>query len=473
MCDGIPLRKITQNLDNIVYLSINSTELETLPPLWNGLEYLECNKNFLSKLPALPKTLEYLSCSYNIITKLPKLPSSLIEIDCSHNRLIDFPRMDSIDTLDISYNLLTALPSIKNIQNLNVSYNKITSLEGLSDTLYNLDASFNNIKTASEIKNIPRKIKMVNLEGNPFYANIKPEIRTPFFTYETRYFKNEKINITTIPKGTVLFKGFAEASRMVSDYTGWFKKGDKYSYIWPNFNVFSYPYPFVVDDINLVGVNITMVTSVLQNDVKVVLGVLPSTNARDDRSSSDYLRSCDTLEVSKHFKGLYYDPCFNPDFMIQNKDVIGSIFISGTDAEAHNTVSGKNINFLKYRHFFQDKQNHVGVPEIVLYPFKKRYFEEVKFERSENDMYNILKENIDLYNYRPISIDAHIASKESDFKTLVDKLLSPEGAFVDGQHMHMTIDRITNFFVIAELVDKNVLDRCLPIEEKNKLKYLT
>ena len=471
-CNGIPLKKITQNLESILYLSINNTEIDSLPPLWPNLIQLSCDNNFLTKIPPLPKNLEHLSCSYNRLTKIPKIPASMYGLECSHNLITNLPNLNNMTSLDASYNLLADIPNGSKLSYLNVSYNKITSLQNLPKDLYNLNASFNDITSEEEIKNIPRKVKMVNVEGNPAYKAIKPDIRTPYFAYETRYFKNEKINVTTIPKGTVLFKGYPESSRILSDFTGWFKNDDKYSYIWPNFNVFFYPYPFVVDDINLVGTNITMVTYVLQNDIKVILGVLPSTNSRDDRHKTDYLRTCSTIEVSKHFKGLYYDPCFNPDFMEENKDIIGSIFISGTDAKAHNLVSGKNINLLKYRHFFQDKENHIGVPEIVLYPFKKRYFEEIKFERANSNIYTVLKENMSLYNYRPLAIEPHIASKDSDFKTLVDKLLSPDGAFIDDMQMHLTLDTVTNFFVIAELVDENVLNRCIPISEKDKLKYL-
>jgi len=472
-CDGIPLKETPRFSKRISHLSIKNTEIDKLPELWDNLASLDCSNNFLTKLPALPKHMYELNCSYNKISKLPKIPSELEYIDCSHNKLSTLPKIGKMTLLNASHNLITDLPIFESIDELNLSYNQLTSLDALQDNVENRDVSFNSIQSEKEINKIPRGIKLLNMEGNPAYNNIKPDIRTPYFSYVTRYFKNEKVNVTTIPKGTVLFKGYNETKQILSDYTGWYKTGEKYSYVWPNFNVFFYPYPFVVDEIDIVERSkITMVTYVLQNDVKVILGVLPSNNMRDDRHNSNYLKSCNTIQVSKHFEGLYYDPCFNPEFMEQNSDIIGSLFLSGTDSNAHTTITGKNVKLLKYRHFFQDKVNHVGVPEIILYPFKQRHFEEIQFERSSNTLYDVIKKNINLYNYKPISIEEHYKSKESNFKTFVDKLLSPEGVFVDGQTLHMTIDMVTNFFVIAEFVDEKVLARCIPIEEKNKLKYL-
>ncbi len=472
-CNGIPLKEMPRFSHRISHLSIKSTEIDKLPELWDNLVSLDCSNNFLIKLPALPKSMYELNCSYNKISKLPKLPSELEYVDCSHNKLTSLPKIGEMTLLNASHNLLTELPSFDSVDELNLSYNQIVSINTLQDNVENLDISFNLIKSEKELNNIPRGIKLLNMEGNPVYNNIKPDIRTPYFSYVTRYFKNEKVNVTTIPKGTVLFKGYNETKQILSDYTGWYKTGEKYSYVWPNFNVFFYPYPFVVDEIDIVERSkITMVTYVLQNDVKVILGVLPSANMRDDRHNSNYLKSCNTINVSKHFEGLYYDPCFNPEFMEQNSDIIGSLFLSGTDSNAHTTITGKNVKLLKYRHFFQDKVNHIGVPEVILYPFKKRHFEEIQFERSSNNLYDIIKKNINLYNYKPISIEEHYKSKESNFKTFVDKLLSPEGVFIDGQNLHMTIDTVTNFFVIAEFVDEKILARCIPIEEKNKLKYL-
>jgi hypothetical protein len=473
-CNGIPLKELPRFSTRITHLSIKNTEIDKLPELWDKLVSLDCSNNFLTKLPALPQSMYELNCSYNKISKLPKLPAELEYIDCSHNKLTSLPKIGHINLLNVSHNLLTELPTFESIDELNLSYNLITTLETLQDNVQNLDISFNLIKGEKELQNIPRGIKLLNMEGNPVYNNIKPDIRTPYFSYVTRYFKNEKVNVTVIPKGTVLFKGYNETKQILSDYTGWYKSGEKYSYVWPNFNVFFYPYPFVVDEIDIVSQSkITMVTYILQNDVNVILGVLPSSNLRDDRHKSKYLNSCNTLKVSKHFEGLHYDPCFNPEFMEQNSDIIGSLFISETDSIAHKTITGKNVKLLKYRHFFQDRENHIGVPEIILYPFKKRHFEEIQFERSTDTLYNVIKKNINLYNYKPISIEEHYKSKESSFKNFIDKMLSPEGVFIDDKILHMTIDTVTNFYVIAEFVDEKILNRCIPIEEKNKLKYLT
>lgn len=472
-CSGITLRTIPELPLNLIKLYMNNNKLNKLPVLPIYLNVLECSNNALTRLPKLPKNLRTLDCSNNLISKLPKFPLNLRELNCSYNNLTEYPYNNTLTKLNISHNLISELPYPidDNIMFLDISYNKLTDLEIENKDLKLLNISYNKLKS---ISSFPRNKYDLNFEGNPVYETIAPELKTPYLDYTVRRLGSEKINITSLPKGTVLFKGFSadKHDKMISDYLGWHKKDGKYSYVWPNFNVFFYPYPFVVDEIGITDVESLMVTSVLQNDVNLVLGVLPSENARNDRHSSGYLKSCSNIEISSHFEGLDYDPCLNPQFISQNQDVVGEIFISGTDASAHQKIKGSNLDFLKYRHFFQDKNNIVGVPEVILHPFKKRSNHELKFNREETANQEWLMKNLDKYNYRPISINKHTTYQESDFKRLVDKLLSPEGAEIEGVLYHMTIDTKTLFFVIVELADEDTLKRCLPIDYKNKLEFL-
>lgn len=476
ICDGIPLKDKVILPFNIERLSINNTGIKRLPKLNNKIIYLSCKNNNLTKLRVLPSKLEELDCSHNSLTNLPALPYSLANLNCSYNQLKSFPDIIAdFNTINVSHNSIQSIPDINHIiLDLDVSYNQLAYLPKLKQYIEKLNIGFNNIKSEKTLKSLPKTIRVLIFEGNPVYDKIAPSLKNPSFESNIITFEKDNINTITLPKGTVLFKGFkgSDSSKVLSDYLGWYKPNDTYSYIWPNFNVFYYPYPFVIDDINLTGTDIIMTTNYLRKDIKIILGVSPSENARNDRHSSDYLKTCSKLNVSEHFEGLYYDPCINPDFIGKNPDVVGSLFISGTDAKEHKEITAENIKYIKYRHFFQDNNNVIGVPEIIIHPLTERYSEELKFNRKETANYEWLSKNIDSYNYSTLSVDSHKAHSESSFKKMIDALLSPEGAVMDGQVYHMTIDTKTLFFVITELTDEETLKHCIPIKVKNKLGYL-
>jgi hypothetical protein len=476
ICDGISLKERVNLPSNIERLSINNTGIKRLPKLNSKIVYLSCRNNNLTKLPTLPSKIEELDCSHNLLTTLPPLPYSLTNLDCSFNQLKSFPRIISdFNTINVSHNSIESIPDINHIIiDLDISHNQITYLPKITQYIEKLNIAFNNIKSEKTLESLPKTIRNIVFEGNPVYEKIAPSLKNPSIHYNTIPFDKENVNVITLPKGTVLFKGFKslDASKMLSDYLGWYKPNGEYSYIWPDFNVFYYPYPFVIDDINLIGTDIIMTTNYLRKDIKIILGISPSENARNDRHSSNYLKTCSKVDVSEHFEGLYYDPCLNPEFVEKNPDVVGSLFISGTDAKEHKEITAKNIKYIKYRHFFQDNNNIIGVPEIIIHPFTERHSKELKFGRKKTATYEWLSRNIDKYNYSTLSTDNHKAHSESSFKKMIDALLSPEGAVMDGQVYHMTIDTQTLFFVIAELADKETLKHCIPIKTRNKLVYL-
>ena len=57
----------------------------------------------------------------------------------------------------------------------------------------------------------------------------------------------EKPYVTTIiPKGTLLFRGVSSIADLTGDFAGILSVNSTYC-LYPNFNVFFYPYPFVAD----------------------------------------------------------------------------------------------------------------------------------------------------------------------------------------------------------------------------------
>lgn len=479
---GLKLKTLPTLPSGIKELFVANNSLNNLPiESLTNLKRLDCSNNHLNKLPVLSSSLSSLICSNNQLQKLPKLPTTLEILDCSNNYLTKIPKITSeyLSSLNTSHNLLTEFPEIRNenIMSINVSFNSISAFGYISPSVETLDISFNKFNNVKDIESLPKSITTLFFDGCPVYTKMSPKLRITNMDYNPRRFENENVNITTLPKGTVLFKGFSDPSKMITDFVGWHKSGMESSYVWTNYNVFFYPYPFVVDQIGITGEKSYMVTYVLQNDVNVVLGLLPSKNSRSDRQSKDvtYMRSCDKIKVSNHFEGISYDPCLNTDFIRQNKDVVGGIYLTSLDTDAQKQTGSYNIKYNKYRQYFQDRSNNTGVPEIILYPFKKRIMKEVEFNRQNSKNAAWMEEHIKDYNYMPINVTVHTAYSDSEFYEYVNNLLSPEGVETNllgkKTKLHMTLDTKTQFYVIAEMASPETLKRCIPINIPDKLEY--
>lgn len=286
-------------------------------------------------------------------------------------------------------------------------------------------------------------------------------------------------------------------------------------FLYPNFNVFFYPYPFVADSISFIKTT-DILLFVLTRDIEIVLGVQPSPNTRTDRFYIDekkmggmkenniynyndynnynsdynyniqpyipeykniypenntkdkpYLISCDKLSYTyknskgqdKELLGRGYDPCFTKEFINKYPEINGNLFLASEDTSAHLQNDPEQRFFSKYRTNFIDNKDRVGVPEIILHPSKNRLN-----NKSEK-------------NYKLFAVLPHSSFQFDKGWEAIDNLLSPRGAFFDtinptGKNYHMTIDLATKMYVIYELCDVAIKNRCVPIEEPYKLRYL-
>jgi hypothetical protein len=135
------------------------------------------------------------------------------------------------------------------------------------------------------------------------------------------------------------------------------------------------------------------------------------------------------------------------------------MFLASEDTGAHLKNDPEQRFFTKYRTNFVDARDRVGVPEIILHPSKNR-----------------LNNNSDK-NYKLFAKLPHLSFQMDKGWEAIDRLLSPNGAFFDtidskGKNYHMTIDLATKMYVIYELCDAAIKNRCVPIEEPYKLRYL-
>lgn len=303
--------------------------------------------------------------------------------------------------------------------------------------------------------------------------------------HEVRYFGKIPVYITTLPAGTLLFRGINHLGSMYDDLLGyrrtiydddkvkakdlrkqirdrgillnfdeieesptWAKlrrmrealakadrdEGketpllDKERVLGSQYNVFFYPFPMV--DSSVGGGYPTVVTYVVPQDVKIATLIRPSPYARGIRASGSFVQTC---------RGL--DPCFTAKFIEKNPDVIGMIAIYPQDA----ANLGKSLQYLNtYFTLYGDPRPQInwGVPELILYP--RRSFTNTKTMDS-TDIAEILTSIPDL-TYIPYHIMEH--RSEAKLATIIDKGIAGS-SLTDllGFEDELFVDKLTGFYI--------------------------
>lgn len=507
---GLGLQVLPKLSSRLVSLTVPSNRLSSLPELPETLQFLNINDNEFSKLPKLPSSLTTLKCNKNKLTEVPYITKNLKHLECNRNDIWNFsgisPKNNWMYMLDVSQNYISHLPKLpKAVEVFDCSKNQIESFVNFPElcfrfvTKFNLfypgyltkipqqckrlDCSFTPVQTLPEMPhtltyvnlsnceithfgkntftNLPN-LNFLNLYGNELKTSVKLSKKLKYFcTNKTKFdnsiiksvtYKKETINFTTLKKGTVLFRGL-NSPNLEMDFLGPRENlsGENSYHCYPNFYVYFYPYPFVSDTISNFS---NMVMYYLTTDVEVVLGVLPSENMRNDRHKENYLFSCIDKEISSKFEGREYDACFDEGFLRKNPKTSGIFTISPTDGEAHVSFSltPKHKQLSKFFHFNQTVEADIGVAEIMLHPLRNRVQKEVitTFEENEN-IYNYIKKNESLFNYKPFYTTKHRQFAADQLYTDVTKMLSPEGFDLgDGKICHLVTDPKTKLLMYVE-----------------------
>lgn len=488
--------------DSIKMLYINDCNIFELPKeLPKELSILECAKNKLNKLPKLPKTLTELDCSFNLLKKMTNLPESLIEINAQDNFLSEIPSLPSkLVYLTLRNNKIRGNVSLKPefLAEVYLSNNSIEYIEFHSNTLFEIDLDYNLLKEIPTFINKNPKNKIVylnprlyvrynqidtmknfenlrhfcqeNIIGNPIEKQIFKGIESPEFEYEERDYNNMKVSIATIPKGTVLFRGYYQEKKtsILNDFIGFpIPETTKHRVI-PYANVFFYPYPFITE--RILDTPMYEMISVVTRPIKVALNILPSLNYRGEKDlENQYITSCNNIKW-KGYKGNNYDPCFTKEFLKQNPDVVGNVTIAFMDTHSQKCLEGKDVEFNRYHRLFSDVLN-TGIPEFIMYPLKERVMKDVVTD-SKIVTPEWMTKHLSDFNYFPL----YVTDTREETKQTLDALLSPNGLkhpdATFGETLHMSIDPRTKFFVIPELAEPHVLKRLVPISESDKLALL-
>lgn len=269
-----------------------------------------------------------------------------------------------------------------------------------------------------------------------------------------------------IPKGTLLFRSTNTTYDLVKDFAGIPKDSNNFC-LFPNFNVFFYPFPFVSETVNKYAyTNIY----VLNNDVKLINLISPSPYTRQSRiSSKGGIVSCDKVD----FKGCTdfgkaYDPCI--DFsIVKDGDVVGMIAIAQLDARSLKkllTESSNSDNNLKsrksyhrdlyynnYYRLYKDKRQIIGVPEIILYPRKKIVHDSIN--ETIDDYSDFMIDNMDLFNFSLF----FTTSNSDELQDVLESLKSKSGFKNGSTTYNVGLNKETGFYQILNFTDdKSVID---------------
>ena len=191
---------------------------------------------------------------------------------------------------------------------------------------------------------------------------------------ETILYRRRKLEVKTIPKGTLLFR---LVKRPEDDLRG-VPLADGTRCMTPNQNVFFYPNPFVGK--LALGIWIRDFKKItvykLTRDVKVLWLLSPSKNTRLDKNTKrNFLKRC-----SKVTQGCLpkpraaYDPCLSDTIIKKYPDIVGMVGISVNDAGRlkDNLKRNSTRKIRKYLKPATDGTGTESVPELVLHPLSQR-----------------------------------------------------------------------------------------------------
>ena len=258
-----------------------------------------------------------------------------------------------------------------------------------------------------------------------------------------------------LPKGTVLFRSTHSTLDFVRDFAGIPKKDDEFC-LYPNFNVFFYPFPFVSESVSKYSYTSVFI---LLNDVKLINLISPSKFTRKDRlDKKGGIVSCDKVDskgCTEH--GYDYDPCIDFD-IVKDKEVVGMIAIAHEDAKQlrnlllvlkdeninnDNKKTHRDVYYNKYYKLYKDARDVIGVPEIILYP--RKYILQRKHTETIRDFTDWMFDNQDSFNYTIF----RTVKEFNELEELMEQLMSDEGYNIYGSIYKISINKETGFFQMS------------------------
>jgi len=198
-------------------------------------------------------------------------------------------------------------------------------------------------------------------------------------------YSNQKIPTLKIPEGTLLFRCVETPEGDFEGVDGCFP---------PQYNVFFYFAPFVVDGIhwfnNIPNIDVYVTT----RDLKIVSLISPSKFTRGTRSQKRQFMIPCTKTRKSCLVPRPYDPCFRETFIEKHPSILGWIALARDDViEYKNSVKSGVISQEKDQLVTQvsDSRGVSGPPELAIYPLKERHLSDIQPQK-----------DMSLFNYKKI-----------------------------------------------------------------------
>lgn len=189
-------------------------------------------------------------------------------------------------------------------------------------------------------------------------------------------YRNSKLLIKTIPKGTLLFR----YTKTPTNDTSGVPISETERCITPNFNVYFHPTPFVgyymykEKYTEIMGDTVSIY--ILKNDIKVLLLIKPSQYTRLDRiKKRNFLKPCSTVRKGcMPTKGKSYDTCVSDTIIQKHPEIVGYLGISVGDNKLLREAISRGIPRKTMKHIkrVKDASKHDGIPELSLHPLTRR-----------------------------------------------------------------------------------------------------
>lgn len=207
-------------------------------------------------------------------------------------------------------------------------------------------------------------------------------------------YRNQEIPLLTLKKGTVLFR-FSKNPE--SDLRG-VAIDSEHTCLNSNYNVFFHPNPFVgkymlpqYRDSKTIHVYKTLA------DLNLIMLINPSKYTRGHRNTErSFIKNCSKTRkgcFDRKLKGT--DPCLSDTIIKKYPHVTGMIGFAKVDAKRlKENLPNISESLLKHMHFVEDSTGVKSIPELILYPLKKRNPKDIILNNSDelDSAYELLKE---------------------------------------------------------------------------------
>ena len=254
------------------------------------------------------------------------------------------------------------------------------------------------------------------------------------------------VYVTTLPKGTVLYRGVETLDKLYDDLYGVRTEDGSYC-LPPEYNVFFYPFPFADVIVGNEGGYSHILVYVTLHDIKLATFLSPSPMIRGDRlHGQGPITSCD--KINPHGCGLAgrdYDPCFKPDFRAAHPDVSGMIGIADMDRRTFLEIvndfkQGTPLRkyFNQYVSAYTDRSYRPGIPEVILHPLVARGGADTLTPR-DTEIEAWYDTHVDTASY---SLWRVLPREDKDILTFLEQ---STGSGLDG--LRVKLDTRTGFYV--------------------------